>query len=71
MANGVHAQALNINGLSPHTDQRYTYLMTWNPCIRVHDIKEIIKDILHCVSGNPIAAYDLLQFSEVKLAGSD
>jgi len=71
MANGVQAQALHINGLSPHTDQRYTYLMTCSPCIRVHDIKEIIKDILQCVSDNPNATYDLLEFSEVNLAGGD
>ena len=58
MANGVQAQALHINGLNPHTEQHFTYLMTCNPCIRVHDIKEIIKDILHVVSDNPIASYD-------------
>ena len=66
MANGVQAQALHINGLSPHTDQRSIYLMPCDPCI-----KEIIKDILYCVSDSPIAAYDLLQFFEVNLAGGD
>ena len=71
MANGVHAHALHINGLSPHTCQRYTYLMTCNPRIRVHDIKGIIKHILLCVSDNSIAAYDALQFSEVSLASGD
>jgi len=71
MSNGVLVQALHINGLSPHKDQRYTYLMTCNPCTRVHDIKGIIKDILFCVSDNYLAAYDMLQFSEVNLAGGD
>ena len=71
MANGVQAHALHINGLSPHTDQRYTYLMTCNPCIRVHDIKGITKDILFCVGDNSTAAYDALQFSEANLAGGD
>ncbi len=69
MASGVQAQALHINGLSPHTYQQYMYLMTCNPCIRVHDIKGIIKDNLFCVSDNFIAAYDALRFSEVNLAG--
>ncbi len=71
MASGVQAQALHINGLSPRTYQRYKYMMTFNPCIRVHDSKGIIKDILFCVSDNSKAAYDALQFSEVNLAGGD
>jgi hypothetical protein len=45
--------------------------MTCNPCLRVHDFKEVIKDILHCVSDNPEAAYGLLQFFEVNLAGGE
>ncbi len=68
VSNGIQAQALHINGLTPHTNQHFTYLVTCNPCIRVHDIKEIIKDILHFVSDNPDASYDRLLFSEVNLA---
>jgi hypothetical protein len=71
MANGVQAHALHINGLSPHIDQRYTYLMTCKPCILVHDSKGIIKEILLCVNDNPVAANDAMQFSEVNLAGGD
>jgi hypothetical protein len=71
MANGVQAQALHINGMSPHTAQQYTYIMTCNPCSRVHDIKEIVKDILYCVSNHPTEAYDQLQFTEVNLAGGE
>ena len=71
MANGVQAQAMHINGLSLHTNQQYTYLMTCNPCLRVHDFKEVIKDILHCINDNPEAAYGLLQSSEVNLAGGE
>ena len=70
MANGVQAQALHVNGTSPHTDaQNYTYLMTCNPCFKIQYFKEVIKDILHCVSDNAEAAYGLLQFSEFILEG--
>ena len=71
MANGVQAHALHINGTSPYTDQQCTYLMTYSLCFRVHDIKGIIKYILFCVSDNPVAAYDALQFSKVNLAGGE
>jgi hypothetical protein len=71
MANGVRAHALHINGLSPHTYQQYTYLMTCNPCLRVHDFYEVIKDILQLVSDNPEAASGMLPFSEVNLAGGE
>ena len=71
MSNGVQAQALHVNGLIPHTDQQYTYIMTCNPCARVHDIKEIIKDIPHFVSDHPGTSYDNIQFTEVNIAGGE
>jgi hypothetical protein len=71
MSNGVQAQALHVNGLTPHTDQQYTYIMTCNPCARAPDIKEIIKDILHFVSDHPVASYDNIQFTEVNIAGGE
>jgi hypothetical protein len=45
--------------------------MTCNPCARVHDIKEIIKDILHFVSDHPATSYDNIQFTEVNIAGGE
>jgi hypothetical protein len=45
--------------------------MTCNPCARVHDIKEIIKDILHYVNDHPGTSYDNTQFTEVNIAGGD
>ncbi len=71
MSNGVQAQALHVNGLTPHTYQHYTYIMTCNSCARVHDIKEIIKDILHFVSDHPGTSYDSIQFTEVNIAGGE
>ncbi len=73
ISNGVQAQALHVNGLTPHTDQHYTYIMTCNPCARVHDIinEIIVKDILHFVSEHPGTSYDNIQFTEVNIAGGD
>jgi hypothetical protein len=41
------------------------------PMRSVHDIKEIIKDILHFVSEHPSTSYDNIQFTEVNIAGGD
>ncbi len=41
--------------------------MTCNPCARVYDIKEIIKDILQFVSDHPGTSYDNIQFTEVNI----
>ena len=38
LANGVQAQALHINGLTPHCDQTHIYLMTCNSCAGVADL---------------------------------
>jgi hypothetical protein len=71
MGNGVHAQSLHVNGISPHTEQHHTNLMTCIPCLKCQYFKQVNKDILHCVSDNPEATYGQLQFSEVNLAGGD
>jgi hypothetical protein len=63
--NGVPAQALHVNGLTPHVHQEHAFLLTCNPCAGVADLKQICKDILRCVCTNPNDAYDILQFTIV------
>ncbi len=63
LANGVRAQALYINGLTPHCDQNHSYLMTCNPCACVADLKAICKDILKVVGPNSTNAYAALNFT--------
>jgi hypothetical protein len=71
LANGVQAQALHINGLTPHCDQTYSYIMTCNPCAGVADLKAICKDILKAVGPNSTNSYAALYFTEVDTEGGN
>jgi len=63
LSNGVPAQALHVNGLTPHVVQEPAFLMTLNPCAGVADLKLVCKDILRCVSPHYITDYNDLQFT--------
>ena len=65
LANGVQAQTLHINGLTPHCDQIHNYLVTCNPSAGVADLKTICKDILKAVGPNSTNSHAALSFTEV------
>ena len=69
LSNGVPAQALHVNGLTPHVVQEHAFLMTCNPCAGVADLKLVCKDILRCISTHYITDYSDLQFTEVDTEG--
>lgn len=71
LANGVQAQALHINGLTPHCGQTHTYLMNFNPCAVVVDLKALCKDILMAVGPSSTTAYNALNFAKVDTEGGN
>jgi len=71
LANGVGAHALHVNGLTPHTPQLHSFLMTCNPCDKPQNFKGVIKDILRSICANPDEDYDTLHFTEVDTEGGN